>query len=211
MGLESPVNVAVIDHGTGNLTSLVRALERLGANPVRIAPTACHDDFDAACLPGVGAFPAAMAALKAQGWIDWIGSWVASGKPLMGICLGMQLLFDRSFEIEVTEGLGLIGGDVSEISAMGERVPHIGWSEITWTQSNPLQAGLESGSAMYHVHSFVARPTEETSILATAIHGEEFATAVWNGSNVFGAQFHPEKSSEDGLRLLANFLALGKG
>ena len=205
------MKVAVIDHGTGNLTSLVRALEKLGANPVRIAPDASQEDFDLAFLPGVGAFPAAMTALEDQGWIGWIGQWVASGKPILGICLGMQLLFDRSFELEETEGLGLIGGDVTQISAEGERVPHIGWSEIRWTQSNPLQLGLEESAAMYHVHSFVVRPTESSSVLATAVHGEEFATAVWNGRNVFGAQFHPEKSSEDGLRFLANFLALGKG
>lgn len=206
MRLPNPVNVAVIDHGTGNLTSLVRALEKIGASPTRITSDAEQSGFGAAFLPGVGAFPTAMTALRANGWLDWIHEWVDSGKPLMGVCLGMQLLFDRSSEIDETEGLGLIAGEVTQLIAGEERLPHIGWSPITWTQPTVLSAKIHPTPAMYHVHSFVSRPVNGASVLATATHGEEFATAVWNGKNVFGVQFHPEKSSDEGLQLLSNFL-----
>lgn len=202
--------VAVVDYGTGNLTSLVRALEHLGAEVDRITEPNAEKAYDLACLPGVGAFPNAMREINARGWADWTRQWASSGKPLLGICLGMQLLFDHSSELDGAEGLGLIPGGVTELDAGGERLPHIGWSEITWTTENPLSVGLETGAAMYHVHSFVSRPLDSHMQLATADHGETFTTAAWNGSNVFGVQFHPEKSSEDGLRLLSNFLALAK-
>lgn len=204
------VKVAVVDYGTGNLTSLMRALEHLGADAQRLAAPEAQEDFDVAFLPGVGAFPNAMRELNTRGWTDWITDWVAGDKPLMGICLGMQLLFESSVEMGGAKGLGVIAGDVTDLDSQGERVPHIGWSEISWSQSTPLSAGLESGAAMYHVHSLVCRPATTETRLATAVHGETFTTAAWNGRNAYGVQFHPEKSSEDGLRLLTNFLALAK-
>ena len=204
------MKVAVVDHGTGNLTSLVRAVEHLGAEPLRLTDPNEAGSYSAALLPGVGAFPAVMRSLVAKDWVGWLNEWVGSGKPLMGVCLGMQLLFDESEELGGSEGLGLIPGRVTGLDAGGERLPHIGWSPIKWKQSNPLADGLEAEAAMYHVHSFACRPTESAAVLATAVHGEEFPTAVWNGENVFGVQFHPEKSSADGLRLISNFLKMAK-
>lgn len=204
------VKLAVVDYGTGNLTSLIRALEHLGASPTRLKEPTDQSQFQAALLPGVGAFPNAMSSLKALGWDQWISELVATERPLLGICLGMQLLFDSSEEIEKCDGLKLIPGEVSKLDSRGDRIPHIGWSEVRWTQPSPLSEGLEEGAAMYHVHSFVCRPMNQVSELATAEHGEVFTTAAWNGKNVFGVQFHPEKSSEDGLRLLNNFISLAK-
>jgi len=206
----APVRVAVVDHGTGNLTSLTRALDRVGAQVSRLSAPSSASEFDVAFLPGVGAFPTAMAALRDGGWLTWIDEWVSSGRPLMGVCLGMQLLFDGSEELGGESGLGLIPGTVRALDSRGERLPHIGWSSITWSRQNPLSGGLEEEAAMYHVHSFVCQPTAVEGTLATAVHGEEFTTAATNGANVFGVQFHPEKSSEDGLRLLSNFLGLAR-
>jgi glutamine amidotransferase len=151
-----------------------------------------------------------MDALRAGGWLDWIDQWVSSERPLMGVCLGMQLLFDGSEELGGDSGLGLIPGTVRALDSKGERLPHIGWSALSWTRPNQLSAGLEDEAAMYHVHSFVCEPASAEASLATAVHGEKFTTAATNGSNVFGVQFHPEKSSEDGLRLLSNFLRLAR-
>jgi len=204
------MKVAIVDHGTGNLTSLVRALEHLDCEPVRLRDPAEFGQFSCAFLPGVGAFPAVMEALRSNGWVEWISSWVETGKPLLGVCLGMQILFDESEELGGATGLGLIQGRVTKLESQGERLPHIGWTPIDWKQRNPLAEGLESEAAMYHVHSFVCRPAEPSSILATAAHGEEFATATWNGENVFGVQFHPEKSSAEGLQLMRNFVNIGK-
>lgn len=204
------IKVAVVDHGTGNLTSLVRALEHLGCDPVRLTQPSDQSDFDCAFLPGVGAFPSVMRALRGNGWVDWINDWVASARPLLGVCLGMQLLFEESDELGGAEGLGLIPGRVTGLESKGERLPHIGWSPIEWKQKSTLSMELESEAAMYHVHSFACRPLESSAVLATAVHGEEFVTAAWNGENVYGVQFHPEKSSGDGLQLISNFLNIGK-
>ena len=206
----APVRVAVVDHGTGNLTSLTRALDRVGAHVSRLSAPASALDFDVAFLPGVGAFPTAMAALRNGGWVPWIDEWVDSGRPLMGVCLGMQLLFDGSEELGGDSGLGLIPGAVRALESRGERLPHIGWSPITWSRQSSLSAGLEEEAAMYHVHSFACQPASVEGSLATAVHGEEFTTAATNGTNVFGVQFHPEKSSEDGLRLLSNFIDIAR-
>ena len=203
--------VAVIDYGMGNRRSVEKALERVGANA---AITADHDELRAAdglVLPGVGAFPQAMRNLDALGLPDQIRGLVAEGLPLLGICLGMQLLFDDSDELGRTAGLGLVPGTVTRLQTGGLRVPHIGWNEVRFERSSPLTADLpEAGAPFYHVHSYAARPSDPETVVGTTEYGERFATIVSHGS-VSGVQFHPEKSSRDGLRMLDAFVGVCAG
>ena len=198
--------IVLVDHGTGNLTSLERALDLGGAEVVRTSSPASLASADAVVLPGVGAFPAAMNSLRRLGFAEAIRQWAADGRPLLGVCLGMQLLFEGSDEAGGAEGLSLIEGRVRKLDARGERLPHIGWTEVTWVREHPLRAGISQPTALYHVHSFVCDPTVPEVVLATAEHGEAFTTAVGSGGTV-GVQFHPEKSSTDGLRMVANFVS----
>jgi imidazole glycerol-phosphate synthase subunit HisH len=203
-----PVRVAVVDYGMGNRRSVQKALEHVGA---RAEITADHDQLRAAngiVLPGVGAFPVAMRSLSALGLDVVIRALAVAGKPLLGICLGMQLLFERSEEFEPTEGLGLIPGTVTPLRTDGLRSPHIGWSEVECERTSPLTAGLPTaGCAFYHVHSLVARPSQPADVIASTTYGERFATIVARDS-VFGVQFHPEKSSTHGLQMLESFARL---
>lgn len=203
---EAGPRVAVVDHGTGNLTSIVRALQLGGATVVRTSDHRALFAADAVVLPGVGAFPRAMESLRDLGLVESLRSVAASGRPLFGVCLGLQLLFDGSEEMGGSEGLGILPGKVRALDAQGERLPHIGWSAVEWKREHPLVRGLANPCPMYHVHSYVAAPDRPDDILATAVHGERFTTAVANG-NVLAVQFHPEKSSADGLRLISNFVA----
>lgn len=203
-----PPSIAVIDYGMGNRRSVQKALERVGAS---VSITRDHGELlasDGLVLPGVGAFPLAMRNLRALGLHRLIRARATAGVPLLGICLGMQLLFESSSEIEPTDGLGLLGGEVTPLRAPGLRVPHIGWNEVQFERSSPLVAGLPGARcAFYHVHSFAVRPTDRADVVGTTEYGERFATIVQHGS-AFGVQFHPEKSSSDGVALLANFAAL---
>jgi glutamine amidotransferase len=203
--------IAVIDYGMGNRRSVEKALEHIGAGA---AITADHDELRAAdglVLPGVGAFPQAMRNLDALGLPDLIRERLAEGVPLLGICLGMQLLFDSSIELERTGGLGLIPGEVTRLDTGGLPVPHIGWNEVRFERPSPLTAGLpDAGAPFYHVHSFAARPGDPDTVIGTAEYGERFATIVGDGS-VFGVQFHPEKSSRDGLQMLDAFVGVCAG
>ena len=203
--------VGVIDYGMGNRRSVEKALERAGA---RASITANPDELggcDGLVLPGVGAFPLAMRNLRELGLIEVIRERVAAGAPLLGICLGMQLLFDSSEELQPSDGLGLIPGGVTRLSTGGLRVPHIGWNEVRFERRSWLTEGLpESGCAFYHVHSFAARPRRPEDIVATTEYGERFPTIVKHRT-AYGVQFHPEKSSNDGIRLLENFVALCAG
>ena len=203
--------VGVIDYGMGNRRSVEKALEHVGA---RASITADRDELqgcDGLVLPGVGAFPLAMRNLHKLGLVEPIREWVGDGTPLLGICLGMQLLFDRSEELEPTDGLGLIPGEVTRLDADGLRIPHIGWNEVRFERESPLTGGLPgTGCAFYHVHSLVARPRRREDVVGTTEYGERFATIVAHGT-VSGVQFHPEKSSTDGIRMLENFVALCGG
>jgi imidazole glycerol-phosphate synthase subunit HisH len=200
--------IAVVDYGMGNRRSVQKALEHVGA---KVELTADHDAIRAAdgvVVPGVGAFPLAMRNLNELGLNELLRGCADQRKPLLGICLGMQLLLDRSEELEPTNGLGLISGVVTPLEPHGLRVPHIGWNEVTFVRPSPLTAGLpDKGCAFYHVHSFVARCSDEPDVVATTSYGERFATIIARGK-VFGVQFHPEKSSANGLRMLENFVAL---
>ena len=158
-------------------------------------------------VPGVGAFPAAMRSLRALGLDSLVVERAREGTPILGLCLGMQLLFDSSTELGGDTGLGLIPGEVVALDAPGLKIPHIGWNVVTFTQRASLTEGLGEARAFYHVHSFVVLAAEESDVLGRGEYGAAFVSIAGRGK-VFGAQFHPEKSSADGLRLLANFAAI---
>jgi len=196
-----------LDYGMGNLRSVEKALERAGAE---VDVTRDADRIRAAgglVLPGVGAFPKAMESVRELGFDELMRSHVDAGKPALGICLGMQLLFESSSELGGAEGLGLLEGDVAQLDAPGLKVPHIGWNEVAWTNGTPVAEGLSNPAAFYHVHSFAPRPADSGDVLGRSTYGTEFASVVGRG-NVFGVQFHPEKSGPDGLALLRNFVRL---
>lgn len=199
--------IVVVDYGVGNRRSVEKALEQAGASAVVTDDPARVRAADGLVLCGVGAFPAGAERLRASGLVPLIKDRVADGTPLLGVCLGMQLLFDRSDERGGAEGLGLLPGPVRQLQpALGLKLPHIGWNSVTWSEgtTSPLRAGLPDGAAFYHVHSFVARPEDPADVVARGDYGSPFVTAVGRG-NVHGAQFHPEKSSTDGLRVLRGF------
>jgi imidazole glycerol-phosphate synthase subunit HisH len=200
--------LAVVDYGMGNRRSVEKALEHVGARAVITRDPARLEQADALVIPGVGAFPQGMRNLSELGLDQRIRAAAAAGTPVLGICLGMQLLFERSQEHELTDGLGLLAGEVRPLQGRGLRIPHIGWNDVRLEQPSPLTAGLPGGScAFYHVHSLAARPEDPADVIATTEYGERFATIVGHG-NVFGVQFHPEKSSRDGLALLSNFVSM---
>ena len=200
-----PVEIAIVDYGMGNRRSVEKALEHVGA---RTTVTSDRDTLRAAAgvvVPGVGAFPRAMENLRALGLDELLRELVAGGTPVLGICLGMQLAFDGSEELGGARGLGIVRGEVRALRARGLKLPHIGWSEVTFTApSSPLTAELPSRCAFYHVHSYAPEPEAPEAVLGTADYGAQFVTAVEHGS-FYGVQFHPEKSSAAGLRMLANF------
>lgn len=190
----------------GNLHSVGKALEVAGADVVRTSQPEDVDRADALVLPGVGAFPRAMERLADLGLDGAVERAVDGGRPLLGICLGLQLLFEFSEEQGGSSGLGILPGRVVGLQAEGLKVPHIGWARVAWNADSPLRRGIPDDEAFYFVHSFVAEPTE-ADLLATASYGPTFACAVGR-NGIFGVQFHPEKSSGAGLRLLANFVAI---
>jgi glutamine amidotransferase len=199
--------VGIVDHGMGNRRSVEKALERVGA---RVALTADHDALRAAdglVVPGVGAFAAAMRSMRALGLDELVIERAAQGTPVLGLCLGMQLLFDSSTELGGERGLGLLPGDVVALDAAGLKLPHIGWNEVSFMRPSPLLDGLGERAAFYHVHSFVAMPAEESDVLGRGDYGGPFTSIVGRG-DVYGVQFHPEKSSAAGLALLANFTSV---
>jgi glutamine amidotransferase len=201
--------IAVVDYGMGNRRSVEKALEHVGA---RAVITRDHGELHAAdglVVPGVGAFPLAMRRLTELGLASLIRDRAAAGVPILGICLGMQLLFERSEELEPTDGLGLLEGAVTKLQTGGLRVPHIGWNEVSFRpDGGPLIEGLPAeGCAFYHVHSLAARPSRPQDVVGTTEYGERFATIVGRDA-ISGVQFHPEKSSAHGLQMLGNFVAV---
>ena len=197
--------IAVVDYGMGNRRSVEKALQHVGAEAV---VTGDHERIRAAeriVVPGVGAFPRAMENLRDLGLDEVMRERAAAGVPVLGICLGMQLLFDASSEHGGAVGLGLLPGDVAYLDTAGERLPHIGWNLVTVRRPARLTEGLGDGAAFYHVHSLTCVPSEESDVVGTAEYGTTFSSIV-ERDNVFGVQFHPEKSSRDGLALLANFV-----
>jgi glutamine amidotransferase len=194
--------VAVVDYGMGNRRSVEKAFEHVGAAVRVTADPEAIRDADAVVVPGVGAFPEAMRRLSAAGLDRVIEERAADGAPVLGICLGMQLLFESSAEHEGAAGLGLLPGEVTPLEA--PKLPHIGWNRVALERPSALTRGLGEAAAFYHVHSFVCRPREDEDVVGRGEYGERFASIV-ERANVAGVQFHPEKSSRDGLALLANF------
>ncbi|HEX6688537.1 MAG TPA: imidazole glycerol phosphate synthase subunit HisH [Solirubrobacterales bacterium] len=195
--------IAILDYGVGNLRSVEKALEHIGASAtISRDPDAIHA-ADGVILPGVGAFPRAMDRIREFGLDELIRERCDLGVPILGICLGLQLLFDSTVELGGADGLGLLPGEVVELDAPGLKVPHIGWAAVHWEKESRLSEGIASETPFYLVHSFAPQPFEG-DLLGTAAYGARFACAV-ERDNVFGVQFHPEKSSTAGLRLLSNF------
>jgi glutamine amidotransferase len=199
--------IAILDYGMGNLRSVEKALERVGAEAEITSDRERVEAADGIILPGVGAFPKAMERVRELGLDELIAGRVKAGVPVLGICLGLQLLFERSVENEGAEGLGLLPGPVGPLEVNGHKVPHIGWSPVRWSHDSRLTEGLGPEPPFYFVHSFTPRPGSEGDVLGTAAYGERFACAV-ERHPVYGVQFHPEKSSSAGLGLLANFIRI---
>jgi imidazole glycerol-phosphate synthase subunit HisH len=197
--------IAVLEYGMGNLRSVEKALEHVGAETVL---TSDHDrvrEARAVVLPGVGAMPKAMEQVRALGLDELLRERAAAGVPVMGLCMGMQLLFESTDELGGAEGIGLLEGRVVRLEA--PRVPQIGWNPVSWRRSSPLNEGLPDPCAFYHANSFAPRPADPEDVLGTADYGGEFVSVV-ERPPVYGLQSHPEKSGPDGLRLLRNFVGL---
>jgi imidazole glycerol-phosphate synthase subunit HisH len=188
----------------GNLRSVQKALERVGAESFVTSDASEADRAAGVILPGVGAFPRAMARVRELGLDALVRSRIQPGTPVLGICLGLQLLFERSTELGGDSGIGVLRGEVTGLDAPGHKVPHMGWEPVRWELESELLSGLTPGTPFYFVHSFAVRPADADDVLGTAEWGERFACAVARPP-VYGVQFHPEKSSAAGLRVLANF------
>jgi glutamine amidotransferase len=199
--------IAILDYGMGNLRSVEKALERVGAEAEITSDRASAEAADGVILPGVGAFPRAMERVRELALDELVAGRIEAGVPVFGICLGMQLLFDSSVENEGASGLSLLDGIVAPLEANGYKVPHIGWSPVQWEHTSEITEGLGGETPFYFVHSFAPRPATDGDVLGTAAYGERFTCAV-ERPPLYGVQFHPEKSSSAGLRLLDNFVRI---
>jgi len=199
--------IAILDYGMGNLRSVEKALERVGAEAVITSDRARVEAADGVILPGVGAFPRAMERVRELGLDQLVAKRIEAGVPVLGICLGLQLLFESSAENEGGTGLALLDGIVAPLEANGYKVPHIGWSPVHWKHDSPLVERLGEETPFYFVHSFAPRPVTDGDVLGTAAYGERFTCAV-ERPPLYGVQFHPEKSSSAGLQLLRNFSSI---
>lgn len=200
--------IAVIDCNVGNLFSVKNALDFIGEENTVTSDAAVLEKADALILPGVGAFPNAMREMDKLRLVEVIKE-QAKRKPLLGICLGMQMLFDKSYEFEECDGLSLIPGEIKTIPAAGLKIPHMGWNALKFKNASPLFDGIPEGSYFYFVHSYMAF-TDSRNISAYTEYGTEVTALVWDGKYVFGSQCHPEKSGETGLLMLRNFGRLAK-
>jgi imidazole glycerol-phosphate synthase subunit HisH len=200
------MRIGIVDYGAGNLVSIHQALTAVGAEPTFVHDATLLDDVEALVVPGVGAAAPAMARLERRGLVDPIRRWIVRGRPFLGICLGLQLLFETSDE-DGAEMLGVLPGRVSVLEN-APTLPHIGWNQVERTRDHALFTGVADGTDFYFVHSYAGRPTGitgEASILAETTHGLPFVSAVDRG-NALGVQFHPERSAGAGLRVLGNFV-----
>ncbi len=206
-----PPRIALVDYGAGNIRSVAKALERSDLEPVVTADPAVVRDADGVLLPGVGAFRDAVTALEEAGLADAIREVTSGGRPYLGICFGLQLLFEEGTEHGITPGLGQLGGRVTRFPDKDENgepllVPHIGWNEVRYEGDHPMVQSLPERDIYYFVHSYRPEPTDESIIAGRADYGGTFTAAVAKG-NVFAIQFHPEKSQSAGKRLLDAYRA----
>lgn len=203
------LKIAILNYGMGNLRSVYNSCQKVGFDAEVVEDATTLKSYDKLILPGVGAFPDAVRHLKKSGMFDELKN-IGNSKPLFGVCLGMQLLFERGFEHEECEGLGLVGGDIVkfDISKMSnhEKIPQMGWNKLYFKKESPLLNGVENESYLYFVHSYHA-VCDKNVTLATTHYGYEFVSAV-QSENIYGFQPHPEKSGENGLKILKNFLEL---
>lgn len=198
--------IGIIDYGMGNLGSVLNAMRFLELDAKIVARKNEMEDCRAVILPGVGAFADCMGHLVEHDFVSAIRDWTTAGKPLMGICLGLQALFESSEESPGVDGLGLFNGTVKRFSPASElKVPQIGWNRINEVQPGcPMFAGIENGSFFYLVHSYYVCPEDQSIIAGTTDYGIDYCSCIWK-DNIFATQFHPEKSQAAGLRMLRNF------
>lgn len=201
--------IAVLDYGAGNLRSVAKALETVGARPIVTDDPAAIAGTDGLVVPGQGSAVDAMRNLERLGLVEPLKQYVASGRPFLGVCLGEQVIFERSEEGNGVACLGLLRGTVRRLPGgqAGQKVPHMGWNSVDFRAEHPLLDGIPSGSYFYFVHSYYVDPTGQSVVLGETDYGVRFASIVAQG-NVFAAQFHPEKSSGLGLRIYRNFARL---
>jgi glutamine amidotransferase len=199
--------IAVVDYGAGNLVSIDQGLVTAGAEVAIVREAFAPGDYDGLVVPGVGAAAPAMARLERRELVDPILAWIAADRPFLGICLGLQLLFERSDE-DGAATLGVLGGR-TVILEDAPTLPHIGWNQVVRRRDHDLFDGIDDGADFYFVHSYAGAPDDasDDAVLAETTHGRSFASAIARG-NVLGVQFHPERSGRDGLRLLGNFVEL---
>lgn len=201
--------IAIIDYGMGNLRSVQKGLERVGHQATITSDPAVVAEASKVILPGVGAFEDAIAELRARGLVGVVRDAIESGKPFLGICLGLQLLFDRSYENGEHEGLGILPGEVVRFELPAEySIPHMGWNQLHVERRPPILEGISEGEYVYFVHSYYVVPKDPAVIATTTDYAEPFCSMVWR-DNLFATQFHPEKSQSQGLRILKNFASLG--
>ncbi|GIW92940.1 MAG: imidazole glycerol phosphate synthase subunit HisH [Pirellulaceae bacterium] len=200
--------IAIVDYQMGNLRSVQKAFERLGTAAVISSDPVEVLEADAVVLPGVGAFADAMAELQRRGLVEALKQYIATDRPFLGICLGLQLLFDYSYEDGKHRGLGVLPGEVVRFpSDKGLKIPHMGWNQVQRRFEDPILDGIPDGSFFYFVHSYYAVPEDRSVVLLESDYGGPFCAMVRRG-NLYATQFHPEKSQVRGLRLLRNFVAL---
>ncbi len=198
-------SIAIIDYGMGNLRSVQKGFERVGFDATVTGDPAVVAQAQKVVLPGVGAFEDAMTELKRKGMVEVVLDAINSGKPFLGICLGLQLLFDRSYENGVHEGLGVIPGEVVKFELPREfSVPHMGWNQLKIRRKAPLLEGIEEGAQFYFVHSYYVVPSDSGVIATETDYPDDFCSMIWR-DNLYATQFHPEKSQSEGLKMLKNF------
>lgn len=201
------MSIAIVDFGMANLRSVQNGFKQVGVATEIVADPSRAHGFDRLVLPGVGAFADAIATLRSTGWDKAVKEHVQAGRPLLGICLGLQLLFETGYEDGVHQGLGILPGKCVRFdvdTAFGLKVPHMGWNQLIVVRPCPLYEGIEAGSGVYFVHSYHVEPARQEDVATTTEYGRLFVSSVWR-ENVMATQFHPEKSQSVGLKMLENF------
>jgi glutamine amidotransferase len=204
------MSLAIVNYGIGNLRSVQKAFETVGTNAILATDGDTIRKADRVVLPGVGAFKDCIDSFKRSGMVDVVFDHINSGKPFLGICVGMQMLFEVGYEDGEHRGLGVLKGKVDRFDVdktLGLKVPHMGWNQLTAKKLSPLLKDLPAGCGVYFVHSYHCIPSDESIVATTTDYGRPFVSSIWR-ENVVATQFHPEKSQKVGLRILANFAAM---